>query len=78
MTDIVKRLRECIRPAGYAMTIANVETIEAAAAEIERLGALAAIVREQGFEIERLRAELRAVLLHVAEVRAENERMETK
>ena len=54
MTDIVKRLRGCLRPAGYAMTITNVETIQEAATEIEQL-----------------RERLRAVLLHVAELRAQ-------
>jgi hypothetical protein len=55
MTDIVERLRNTVRTADLPFDQIDAERHEAAD-EIERLGALASIVREQGFEIERLRA----------------------
>jgi len=60
MSDIVERLRGCIRSAGYAMTITNVETIQEAADEIERLRTdkVSIVVKAKDAEIERLRAEV--------------------
>jgi len=81
MSDIVERLQAAMHEesALYApRTSRAIEAMREAKAEIERLGNLATIVREQGFEIEQLRERLRVVLLHVAELRTENERMETK
>jgi len=57
MSDLVERLRAC-----HGIRSGDPDCCcEEAAAEIERLGALAAIVREQGFEIAKLRADLKLV-----------------
>jgi hypothetical protein len=56
MSNIVERLRGCLRPVGYVMRTVDTDTLQEAAATIERL-----------------HEELRAVLLHVAELRAEIE-----
>jgi hypothetical protein len=73
MTDIVERLRRERESDHLAIE---------AAAEIERLGALAPIVREQGFEIERLLtlvADLRADAEDACRsLRADNERLQAK
>ena len=60
MTDLVERLRESAHPE-YATTVIVSDTLREAATEIERLRALAPIVREQGFEIERLLAALEEI-----------------
>jgi hypothetical protein len=67
MTDIVERLRNTVRTADLPFDQIDAERHEAAD-EIERLGALAAIVREQGFEIAKWREEceqLRAALQEI-------------
>jgi hypothetical protein len=58
MTDIVERLRFC---ENYEWS----PLMREAAAEIERLGNLAVVVREQGFEIERLTAALNKARWHL-------------
>ena len=61
MIDLVERLRRCIRP-GYLTEIVAVETLQEAAAEIERLRALVIEQQKHIIEIVAKNNQLRAVL----------------